>query len=74
MAGTINLMAYIWLVAGEAFEHALDLTIGRLLNRRNSATRPRAPKLNDRLPTLPLRSPYLTTQPPKRHSFGRTAY
>ena len=39
MAGTINLMAYVWLVVGEVFERALDLTIGRLLNYRNSAMR-----------------------------------
>ena len=75
MAGTINRVAHIWLVAGEVFERALDLTIGRLLNRRNSAMRLKPPKLNGRLPALPLRSPYQrTTQPPKRHSFGKTAY
>jgi len=75
MAGAINLMAYIWLVAGEVFEHALDLTIRRLLNRRNSAARPKTPKLDDHFPTPPLRRPYQkTTQPPKHRSFGRTAY
>jgi hypothetical protein len=69
MAGAINLMAYIWLVAGEVFEHALDLTIRRLLNRRNSATSLKTPKLDDRFPTPPQRRPYqTTTQPPKRHS------
>ena len=75
MAGAINLMAYIWLVAGEVFERALDLTIRRLLNRRNCATRLKTSKLNDRFPALPLRSPYqTTTQPPKHRTFGRTAY
>ena len=33
----MSLMAYVWLVAGEVFERALDLTVGHLLNRPNSA-------------------------------------
>lgn len=44
MAAAINRIAYIWLVADEVLQRALDLTVGRLLKHGNCARRLSNPK------------------------------